>query len=108
MAILGGDPPRQFGDCILVVDDDASTRALYSRALRRAGFGILEAADGATALATVHTESVSLVLLDNQMPGMSGREVLRSLRSSEGTRTLPVILVTGETARSNGLALSCR
>lgn len=81
---------------VLVVDDDEPTRRLFASALRREGFGVLEAADGEAALSLVADEEVSVVLLDGQMPGMDGLMVLKALRSMPTGRTLPVIFVTGQ------------
>jgi DNA-binding response OmpR family regulator len=82
---------------VLVVDDDESTRRLYTTILGRAGFKVIEAPDGANALTVLGEGPVSLVLLDSRMPGMSGIDVLSVIRAERRTRTLPVILVTGET-----------
>ncbi|HET7676444.1 MAG TPA: response regulator, partial [Candidatus Limnocylindrales bacterium] len=93
------DPPGDITTAptgpILVVDDETSIRRVFSRALQRAGFETIEAADGVDALEAVRQREVALVLLDSRMPRMSGLEVLRELRARERTRTLPVILVTG-------------
>jgi EAL domain-containing protein (putative c-di-GMP-specific phosphodiesterase class I)/DNA-binding response OmpR family regulator len=80
---------------ILVVDDDASTRALVAIGLRRAGFDVLEAASGEAALGLIEGEAIGLVVLDLSMPGMSGIDVVRALRELPKTATLPVILLTG-------------
>jgi EAL domain-containing protein (putative c-di-GMP-specific phosphodiesterase class I)/DNA-binding response OmpR family regulator len=80
---------------ILVVDDDASTRALVAIGLRRAGFDVLEAASGEAALGLIESQAIGLVVLDLSMPGMSGIDVVRALRERPKTATLPVILLTG-------------
>ena len=82
---------------VLVVDDDEAIRRLFMRALAGAGFETLEAASGEQALSVLETNPVALVLLDSQMPGMGGVEVVRRCRAREETRTLPIILVTGQT-----------
>jgi diguanylate cyclase (GGDEF)-like protein len=81
---------------ILVVDDDAATRALVAIALRRAGFDVLEAASGEAALGLIEGEAVGLVVLDLSMPGMSGIDVVRALRERPQSATLPIILLTGK------------
>lgn len=83
------------GGRLLIVDDDNVVRAMLVQALTIAGFEVLEASDGPQALSLLASESVDAVLLDNHMPGMSGLEVVASLRSRAQTRTLPIILVTG-------------
>ncbi|MBW3615659.1 MAG: EAL domain-containing response regulator [Actinobacteria bacterium] len=86
----GGGPPEP----VLVVDDDALIRRLVSIRLTDAGFEVIQAPDGESALDLVAERRFSVVLLDNQMPGLSGPEVLRRLRASSATATLPVIMVT--------------
>lgn len=81
---------------ILVVDDDAGTRALLAIRLRRAGFDVLEAASGEAALGVVEDETISLVVLDVGLPGISGTDVVRALRERPQTATLPVIVLTGK------------
>lgn len=79
---------------VLVVDDNPSNRDLLSRRLQRQGHTVLLAEDGAQALATIQQEVVDLVLLDLMMPGVSGYEVLVSLKSDIRFRELPVIMIS--------------
>jgi CheY-like chemotaxis protein len=85
------------GATILVVDDLPANRDLMARRLERSGFRVLSASSGPEALDLLRHRPVDLVLLDIMMPGMTGIEVLRTLRVSEATRTLPVIMVTAKT-----------
>jgi len=78
-----------------VVDDDEAITGLVAFALRRAGLTVFEAGSGQAALDRVATESIGLVVLDMAMPGMSGTEVVRVLRSRSETATLPILLMTG-------------
>ncbi len=82
---------------ILVVDDLPANRDLMARRLERSGFRVLSASSGPEALDLLRHRPVDLVLLDIMMPGMTGIEVLRTLRVSEATRALPVIMVTAKT-----------
>jgi EAL domain-containing protein (putative c-di-GMP-specific phosphodiesterase class I)/DNA-binding response OmpR family regulator len=91
----GGETDAARTAPILVVDDEPSLRVLYRRALERAGFQTVEAGSGDDALSVVDATPVSLVLLDVHMPGLSGLEVVRSLRRQPETATLPILLVTG-------------
>jgi EAL domain-containing protein (putative c-di-GMP-specific phosphodiesterase class I)/CheY-like chemotaxis protein len=85
---------------ILVVDDDQGIRDLLSLALTRAGYRTVEAESAEAALDVLRTEAVSLVLLDNQLPGMTGQELVTQIRRTEGHATLPVIIVAAA-ARAN-------
>jgi EAL domain-containing protein (putative c-di-GMP-specific phosphodiesterase class I)/DNA-binding response OmpR family regulator len=80
---------------VLVVDDDADSRGLVVFALRRAGFDVAQAADGMAALDLIRTTRIDLVVLDIAMPGMSGTEVVKELRTRPETSTLPILLMTG-------------
>jgi class 3 adenylate cyclase len=79
---------------ILVVDDNASNRDLLTRRLQRQGHTVLQAEDGARALAFVEDEALDLVLLDLMMPGISGYEVLTRLKADPRHRDLPVIMIS--------------
>src|SRR5919202_2478392 len=83
-------------DCgpILVVDDDPTFRELVSTLLDRVGPRIVEAASGEEALEAARSERPSLVLLDVDVPGVSGYEVCRELREAYG-HDLPIVFVSG-------------
>lgn len=82
---------------ILVADDDATSRKLLVRILSRAGYVCTEASDGIEALAALRAEPPSLLLLDFDMPGMDGAEVLKQLRqdAEAAIAQLPIIMLTG-------------
>ena len=82
---------------ILVVDDLPANRDLMTRRLERSGFRVVTAASGPEALELVRRSPVDLVLLDIMMPGMTGLDVLRALRMTRATATLPVVMVTAKT-----------
>ena len=79
---------------ILVVDDTEANRYAVSRHLRKAGYQIVEAHDGATALTRMAEDLPDLVILDIRMPGIDGFEVVRRLRGDPRTRHLPVLHVS--------------
>jgi EAL domain-containing protein (putative c-di-GMP-specific phosphodiesterase class I)/DNA-binding response OmpR family regulator len=95
---MRADPPveERAPARVLVVDDDASVRELYARALRAAGFDALEAASGADALELLEAEDIAVILLDAVMPDLDGYGVLDRLRATSRGRGLPVIFVTGQ------------
>src|SRR5436309_14801826 len=68
---------------ILVVDDDAMSRRVLAQLLSAAGYNCRVSNDGSEALETNHARPPSLLLLDFDMPGLNGAEVLRRLRSDE-------------------------
>jgi diguanylate cyclase (GGDEF)-like protein/PAS domain S-box-containing protein len=79
---------------ILVVDDNEMNRDLLSRRLRRQGYDVEVAVDGKQALALIAAQGFALVLLDIEMPGLGGLEVLRIVRQTHSAAELPVIMVT--------------
>jgi DNA-binding response OmpR family regulator len=91
---------------VLVVDDDPVVRRLLAETLLGAGLRVEEASTGPQAIDLAGRRPYGVVLLDSNLPGMSGLQVLARLRSEESTRTLPVLMVTGEddvAARVRGL-----
>jgi sigma-B regulation protein RsbU (phosphoserine phosphatase) len=84
---------------ILLADDEAVARRLVGVALERAGFRVLEAADGEAALRLVQSDNPDLLVLDFEMPHLNGAEVCHRLRhsDSEAARALPVIMLTAHT-----------
>jgi two-component system KDP operon response regulator KdpE len=77
---------------ILIVDDEASIRRALKTTLRNLGFSTVEAARGEEAIALVRTIQFDAVLLDINMPGMSGIEVCRQLRAHSAR--LPILMLT--------------
>jgi sigma-B regulation protein RsbU (phosphoserine phosphatase) len=82
---------------ILVVDDDAISRKILAQLLTSAGHDCRECEDGAKALQLIHAKPPSLLLLDFDMPGLNGAEVLRRLRSDAdpAVAQIPTIMLTG-------------
>lgn len=81
---------------ILIVDDSASMRAVTKMALAHLGVPLLEAADGAEALAKMQLTPTGLVISDINMPGMDGLEMLRQMKADPRLKFIPVIMLTTE------------
>ena len=79
---------------VLVADDEEDIRALVAFRLRRAGYDVITAADGAEALTLATTRLPDLIVLDMMMPKKSGFLVLEKLRSRPGGM-IPTIMITG-------------
>lgn len=85
----------------LVVDDSAVTRRIIVNALSRLGhLDVLEAADGQAALQQCDT-SVDVVITDWNLPGMSGVELVRTLRANPDLAHLPILLVTARNVKQD-------
>jgi diguanylate cyclase (GGDEF)-like protein/PAS domain S-box-containing protein len=88
--------PAEHTARLLIVDDDEMNRDMLSRRLELHGFSTCLASSGNEALDLVTRGGIDLVLLDVQMPGMSGLDVLRRLRVRLSSGELPIIMVTAK------------
>jgi two-component system cell cycle response regulator DivK len=79
---------------ILIADDKPTSRELLRTVLEKQGYSITEAADGEEALQKARAETPDLILLDLQMPRLSGYEVLGELRKESQYAALPIIALT--------------
>jgi two-component system phosphate regulon response regulator PhoB len=98
------------GKLILVVEDEAPIREMLRFALSRAEFQVAEAATAQDARLRIAEARPDLILMDWMMPGMSGVEFTRELKSQPGTRDIPVIMVTAraeEEDKVRGLNIGC-
>ncbi len=83
------------GPTVLIVDDDAGTRAHVRVSLEAEGFDVLEAASGPEGLAALEEETPDLILLDVMMPQMDGWEMLRRVQEQHGG-AVPVVMFSGQ------------
>jgi signal transduction histidine kinase/DNA-binding response OmpR family regulator len=79
---------------VLVADDEQANRKWISRILEPAGFRIIEASGGAAAIELAKSRKPDLVILDLLMPGVTGFDVVESLRADEATRRTPIMILT--------------
>jgi two-component system phosphate regulon response regulator PhoB len=79
---------------ILIVEDERDIREMVGYALMKEGYACLEAADAEQARAQILAERPNLILMDWMLPGMSGIDYARRLRSDPATRTIPIIMLT--------------
>jgi two-component system, chemotaxis family, chemotaxis protein CheY len=90
---------------ILVVDDYQTMVRIIRNLLKQLGFeDVDDAADGSAALSKLKQKRYGLVISDWNMAPMTGYELLRSVRSDEGLRALPFIMVTAESKTENVIA----
>ena len=85
---------------VLVVDDSETIRQQVAGALERAGFSVIEAADGVDGLERANQNELCMVILDVNMPRLSGLEMLERLRENPKHKTLPVLMLTTEVQQS--------
>jgi CheY-like chemotaxis protein len=95
--------PVADGARVLIVDDDELGGRLLGRQLEGRGYSVAIASSGETALQWLKDGQTDVVLLDINMPGMTGTETLKHIRANEKTRALPVIMVTASNDVANML-----
>jgi len=79
---------------ILHVEDNASNRKIVRDLLGRRGYRVVEALDGEEALAAAERERPDAILMDVQLPRMSGLEATRQLKAREDLRHIPIVIIT--------------
>jgi CheY-like chemotaxis protein len=94
-------PALQVLRTVLIADDESSMRLLVHATIESDDYRVVEAADGAEAWEMIQQQKPSLVLLDVQMPGRSGLEVLRSIKADPSLSATRVILLTSKAQESD-------
>ncbi|MFH1809369.1 MAG: response regulator [Pseudomonadota bacterium] len=84
---------------ILVVDDEADIRTFLKTALRKAGYQVVLAENGAEALGIAQAEKPDLITLDLMMPKQSGTDFYRHLQKDAALKKIPVIVISGLSGR---------
>lgn len=79
----------------LLVDDDAMMRLIAAQTLGQAGFHVVQAEDGETAIALFEQQHPDIVLMDVIMPGIDGYEAVKRIRALPGGTHVPVLMLTG-------------
>ena len=80
---------------VLLVEDDRATREMYEYALRLAGFTVSAAADGFAGLRVIEQQLPDVIVLDLDLPHVSGLDVHQEIVSHAETRSIPIVVVTG-------------
>ena len=81
---------------VLVADDERDVLALVCNNLKMAGFSPLQAEDGPSALEQARAHMPALIVLDLMLPGMSGLEVCKALKSDSATKAIPIVMLTAK------------
>ncbi len=95
---------------LLLVEDNEMNREMLTRRLNRAGFDVLPAGDGQTALEKMRAELPDLVLMDMNLPVLDGWSACREARADEKISHIPIIALTAhamEADRQNALEAGC-
>ena len=86
---------------ILSIDDEPAVHRMMNRVLFRAGYNLLSAGCGEEAFQILAQKNVDLILLDLNMPGLSGFQVSREIKCNPKTASIPIIMMTGQDTASN-------
>ena len=101
----GGDESAAGGDCVLVVDDDATARELIADHLREGGFAVVTAASGREGLRRAEELHPIAITLDVLMPDLDGWTVLAALRGNPALADIPVVMATITDQQRKGVML---
>ena len=95
---------------VLIVEDNPLNMKLFAAMIVAQGYDVLQATDGAHGLDLAHRRHPDLIVMDLQLPGMSGIEVTHSLKTDSDTRDIPIIATSAyilkddeETVRASGV-----
>jgi len=91
--MLGAEPPH-VAKRILVVEDNELNMKLLNDVLEAHGYDVLPTGEGAVAVQWAHQYRPDLILMDLQLPDMSGLEVTRQLKADAETCAIPIVAVT--------------
>ena len=83
---------------ILLVDDSSTIRNMLKAFLQPLGYRTLEAAGGRAGLEHVKQEKLDLIITDQNMPGMDGLSMVKSIRSGTEKQNVPILVLTTETS----------
>ena len=90
---------ERFQPVVLVVDDDAFECKLVNQLMDKQLYDVIFASSGSKALGMLRKERPDLILMDMDMPGISGLETLRMLKASPAHSSIPVMMVTSHNER---------
>ena len=100
-APAGAATPRLARKRVLIVEDNPLNMKLFSAMVGSQGYDVLQATDGPGGLDLAHRQHPDLIIMDVQLPGMSGLEVTSSLKADEATQNIPVIATTAYALRGD-------
>jgi two-component system cell cycle response regulator DivK len=96
MAIKQGDRNKDSIDqrCVLIVDDEPLNLKLFTLTLIKQGYRVLQATDGYHGFVLAHDDLPDLIIMDVQLPKISGLEITRTLKDSAHTQNIPIVIAT--------------
>jgi two-component system chemotaxis response regulator CheY len=94
-------------ETVLVVEDDFALRRMYRTALALAGFEVIEADDGLSALHVLEQRKADIVVLDLMLPRLDGLTVQQEIAAQAQTRDIPIVIVTGSKLPLDDVNVPC-
>lgn len=79
---------------ILLIDDDDALLTIFGTALKKDGYEIDTASDGATGIEKAHSGTFQLILVDQILPDMRGNDIIKALKADEKTKTIPLMILS--------------
>jgi DNA-binding response OmpR family regulator len=79
---------------VLLIDDDEALASVYSTGLDKEGISVTVASTGQEGLSKLKSDGFDLVLLDQVLPDISGTEVLKEIKNTEGIKDIPVVILS--------------
>jgi two-component system, cell cycle response regulator DivK len=98
---VAGAPPAHVRKCVLIVEDNPLNMKLFSAMIAAQGHDVLQASNGSHGLDLAQRQHPDLIIMDIQLPGMSGLEVTHNLKTDEATRDIPIIATTAFALRGD-------
>jgi two-component system cell cycle response regulator DivK len=86
--------PNSSAKCILIVEDNPLNMKLFGAMVAAQGYGVLQAGDGLGGVDLARQEHPDLIIMDVDLPGISGVEATRLLKAAAETRDIPIIITT--------------
>ena len=88
------EDPAVVGKWVLIIEDNPLNMKLFSAIIAAQGYHVLHATDGSQGLDLAHQEHPDLIIIDVQLPDMSGLDLTRRLKADNDTRDIPIIVTT--------------
>jgi two-component system chemotaxis response regulator CheY len=85
---------------IMIVEDSATMRQMVGFTLKRNGYEVIEAEDGADAIDKINGSAIHMIITDLNMPNMDGIEFVRNVRQNPSCKYTPIIMLTTESQES--------
>lgn len=96
-----GATPATHRKCVLIVEDNPLNMKLFSAMIVAQGYDVVQAVNGSDGLDLAQRVHPDLIIMDIQLPGMSGLEITHTLKTADATRDIPIIATTAFALRGD-------